>query len=348
MNILLTTTCNRRDCTFCFEQSVPEIKARHSRDGSGTDVFTTVGNAKEEFITASNYAYLLRLAEEWQVPRICLLGGEPTQHRMIAKFVQDALKLGRQVMIATNGVIHSPRSDELRTILYSAEGRQLLFLLNPYLRPNQPSGELAAIEQNLEWMQRACTLGTNIWTDDFDLTPYARMVSRFHLNTMIRVSLSHPMVDHENAFAATRNYQRIGDALKKQGRELLQTGIRLFCDCGFVACMFAKGDGEPEVRAGLAELAECGILYASICNPLPDIHPDLSASYCLPLASRMRLNLDPAVPLERRGVLAALGTHFKSLASHFLFHRCEACGLRRSGECSAGCLAHRLRLQERH
>jgi hypothetical protein len=267
---------------------------------------------------------------------------------MIAKFVRDALKLGRQVIIATNGLIHSPRSDELRHILYSAEGRQLLFLVNPYLRLNQPPGELAVIERNLQWMQRACTLGITVWRDDFDLMPYANLVSRFNLNTVIRVSLSHPMADHENTYAPAHDYQRIGAALKRQGRALLQRGIRLSCDCGFVACMFAECHVESAIREGLADLPQCGIHYMSTCNPLPDIHPDLRASHCLPLASRMRLKLDPAAPLQRQEMVEALGTHFKSLECRFLFSRCDACGLRMSGECVAGCLAHRLRLQERH
>jgi hypothetical protein len=275
------------------------------------------------------------------------LGGEPTQHPLIARFTREALQLGTQVLIATNGVIDPLRSEELQRILYSAEGRRLLFLMNPYLRPDQQPAELAVIERNLAWMQRACTLGISVWADDFDLSAYGELISRFHLNTMIRVSLSHPMVDHENTFAPRKDYRRIGAALKRQGRILLQSGIRLSCDCGFVACMFANGCGETAIREGLAELPRCGIFYASTCNALLDIHPDLLVSHCLPLASRKRFGLDPAVPLERRDVVAALGTHFNSQETRFLFPNCETCELRRGGECVAGCLSHRICMQER-
>lgn len=346
MNILLTTNCNRRECLFCFEQSVPEIKARQAAKSLGDGVLPDLGSPKPDFISEHNYAYLLRLAKAWGVPRICLLGGEPTQHRMIARFVADALQLGQQVMVATNGVIHSPRSDELQSILYSAEGRNLLFLLNPYLRPHQPSAELAAIKQNLAWMQAACTLAVSVWNDDFDLAPYFELISRFHLNTMIRVSLAHPMLDRPNRFAAALDYQRIGAALKRQGRALRERGIRLFCDCGFVACMFASAPGGAAIRQGVADLVDCGILFQSICNPLPDIHPDLTASHCLPLASGIRLQMDPAHSVDRHATMRVLGGHFQSQATRFLFPQCETCDLRLSGDCIAGCLAHRLRLSE--
>ena len=147
-------------------------------------------------------------------------------------------------MIATNGLIHSSRSEELQRILYSAEGRKLFFLMNPFLRPGQPPSELAHIEGNLAWMQGTCTLGTTLWNDEFDLSAYGELISRFHLNNMIRVSLSHPMVDYENTLAPRQDYARIGAALKRQGGHCLQSGIQLYCDCGFVACMFATGNGE--------------------------------------------------------------------------------------------------------
>ena len=79
-----------------------------------------------------------------------------------------------------------------------------------------------------------------------------------------------------------------------------------------------------------------------MCNPLPDIHPDLCASHCLPLASRTRLKLDPAVPLKRLEVQKAMGTYFDSQAMRFLFPDCERCAVRKGGECVAGCLAHRI------
>jgi hypothetical protein len=196
---------------------------------------------------------------------------------------------------AVQGLVHerpqlagrSPHGVKLRHINIRTVGTKRL--LNPYLRANQPAAELAAIERNIEWMGSACTLSITVSSADFDLSAYAALISRFRLNNAIRVSLAHPMADHENTFAAKEDFHRIGTALKCQGRSLRQCGIGLFCDCGFVACMFAETRQEPAIRAGLAGLAECGILFRSLCNPLPDVHPDLSASHCLPLASRKRL-----------------------------------------------------------
>jgi organic radical activating enzyme len=337
MNILLTTRCNRRECAFCFERGSAEAK--------DPDAMSTT-RSSGEFMDPASYRRALRLAEKWGEPRICLLGGEPTQHPMIGQFVRDALRLGKQVLVATNGVIQPPQSDELRRILYSSEGQRLLFLVNPCLRAMQPRRELDTIEEQLVWMQAAATLSITVWNDAFDLSPYVAMVPRFHLNTMIRIGLAHPALDRRNEFAAAHRYAAIGAAIKAQARSLRQAGVRFFCDCGFVPCMFAAGADESSIRLGLAELADCRVLFKSACNPLPDIHPDLSASHCLPLASRMRLRLPPDSPGGRSAVVALFNARFRPQAAPHLFSGCATCRLRVTGECSAGCLAHRLSLRE--
>ncbi|MBI1786975.1 MAG: radical SAM protein [Acidobacteria bacterium] len=343
MNILVTTWCNRRECDFCFEQSVPEIRA------SGT--LPVMGSSERSFLTAERYAELLHLAiEVWRSPRISLLGGEPTQHPLIAQFLREALALDVDVGVNTNGVFGGSRSEELRDILYSPLGRRLFFLVNAYLRPGQPTAEIKAIRENLRWMESACTLSVTACGDGLDLLPYANLIREFHLNKVIRISLSHPMLNHASRFADRERFHAIGQSLKRQGIDLKQHGIKLLCDCGFVACMFAaqQRDGETAeaaIRRGLGELSDCGILFKSVCHPLLDVRPDLSVAHCLPLSAGKRVSLDEIRYPSRDPLAASLAVHFRSQAHSYLFDACQSCGLRGSGECVGGCLSYRLKLQ---
>jgi hypothetical protein len=342
MNILVTNWCNRRECSFCFEQSVVELKAAGYRKNASSAGL---------LLSAEQYRHLLRLAaDEWKSPRVRLLGGEPTQHPLIAQFITEALELGLDVLVVTNGVINRERRLEIARILYSELGRNLLFLVNPYLRPGQPAAEINSIRENLKWMGSAATLATTVCGGSFDLLPLAELIIEFRLNTLIRISLSHPMLEHPNAFAAREDFRMIGRALKEQGRELKQAGIRLLCDCGFVACMFAgeaRKDEEAEaaIYRGLAELDDCGIFFKSVCNPLIDVEPDLQVTHCLPLASAKKIQLTPTKIRAREELAGELSSHFKRQLSAYIFDACESCGLRLSGQCVAGCMSHRLRLQ---
>jgi hypothetical protein len=341
MNILVTDQCNRRECTFCFEQSVPALKA------AGTRASARPAN----FIALDDYRALIRRAAgAWHSPRVSLLGGEPTQHPLIALFVDEALALGLQVVVLTNGVIGRVRGGELAALQRSRAGRRLFFLVNPYLRPEQPLRERAAIHESLAWMGSAATLALSVTGPDVELEALADLIDRFALNRLIRVSLAHPLADAPNAYADRDELHHIGRVLKAKGRVLLARDIRLLCDCGFVACMFADDPRAGEapaaaIRRGTAALAESGILFRSVCHPLLDVHPDLTVSHCLPLASRERLSLRE-VPEEPRQRLAdRLGGRIRATVQAYLFDACRACELRESGECVAGCLAHRLKLQ---
>lgn len=342
MNILVTNWCNRRECTFCFEQSVAELKSAGYPQNVDSAKF---------FITEEHFRYLLGLAAgDWRSPRVCLLGGEPTQHPLVAQFAAEALDLGLDVLVVTNGVIDRARRRELSGLLYSERGRKLLFLVNPYLRRDQPAAELQAIRETLAWMRSAATLSVTVADDRFDLSPFGELIREFHLNTLIRVSLAHPMLEHANTYAARENFQQIGRALKSQGRRLMEDGIRLLCDCGFVACMFADDarPGErPEaaIRRGLDELEGCGIFFKSVCHPLLDVSPDLKASHCLPLASNRLIQLEPAKSVGRETVAAELSAHFKNQLHTYLFDACNSCELRTTGLCVAGCMSYRLRIQ---
>lgn len=342
MNILVTTWCNRRECTFCFEQSVSELKAQGATGRSASN---------REFISAEDYEYLLDLAaHKWHSQRICLMGGEPTQHPLIGRFVAAALELGLEVLLLTNGVFNAACSEQLSDILFSEKGEKLFFLMNPYLRPEQPVAELAAIRTNLKWMGSACTLAITVVDDRFELGPLADLILEFGLNPLIRVSLAHPMLENENTFAAREKFCRIGHALKEQGKILKHSGIRLMCDCGFVACMFADPPQpfeapEAAIRRGLADLEHCGLLFKSVCHPLMDVQPDLKVGYCLPLAPAKSIKLTHDAELSREALADRLHRHFESQISTFLFASCSSCELRLDGTCRAGCQAYRLRAQ---
>jgi len=340
MNILVTNWCNRRECDFCFEQSVAELKTAGHRQSASSHLF----------IAPERFSYLLQLAREWRSPRVCLLGGEPTQHPLIAQFIRGALELDLAVLVATNGVIGESCCRELKGILRSPSGGKLSFLVNAHLRADQPVAELDAIRDSLRWMKSSAALSLTVGDDGFDLLPLALLILEFRLNPVVRVSLAHPMLDGANAFAAREDFQRIGRALKAQGRELKEAGISLQCDCGFVACMFAgdqRAGERPEeaIARGLAELDECGIRFHSVCHPLLDVQPDLRVGHCLPLMPSHLVQLTPPQAVAREPLAERLSNHFREQLQTYLFDACESCGYRLSGQCVAGCMAHRLKLQ---
>jgi hypothetical protein len=336
VNILVTTACNRRECDFCFEQSVPALRAGAAVEPAGA-----------RHLPRAALAPLLAHARRWRVPRVALLGGEPTQHPEIVALDEEALGVGVEVLLVTNAVIAPRAAAGLAALASGAAGARLRFLVNPHLRPDQPRGERGSIERNLAWMGARATLSVTLTQAAFDLTAYGDLIERYALNPWLRVSLGHAMLGGENEHAAPSELPVVGAALAREARALLARGVRCVADCGFPICMFAAGGpgaGAATIRTGAARAREAGLDLRSVCRPLLDVHPDGGVSHCLPLAPVTKVRLPPGAEVSRAEIVERLVR--AAGRPPFLYESCAGCALRAAGECVAGCLATRRRAAE--
>jgi hypothetical protein len=155
------------------------------------------------------------------------------------------------------------------------------------------------------------------------------IIKRFDLCRTIRLGLAHPCLASHNIHLPLRHYSLVGQKLHALSKTAAEEGISFEFDCGFVPCMFPKGDFQAFGPAG----ADIGLR----CNPILDILPNGKVVSCYPLASLEQLSLTLEHSAEQmQHVFEEKFAPFRRLG---IFSQCADCRQRRDGSCRGGCLA---------
>jgi len=265
-----------------------------------------------------------------QINEFKILGGEPTLHPQFPQIVDLGLKDGCTVVVFTNGM-WSRRVCEYVSSLGPAP---LKFVVNVN-EPRYWKGQEAEFQARcLQAAGAKAKIGFNIFEADFDLLFTRELIARFGLQRELRLGLASPILGQANACITVPMREQIGRRLLDQLEQLEASDVLGAFDCGFVYCMF------PEERWGtLTRTVRNGL--SSVCHPIIDVGPDLSAWPCFPLSQLLTVDLkEYENAAELRRFFNERLSAFRQFGSR---DECRECEFFRRQQCAGGCIAHCVR-----
>ena len=314
MNLIITDRCNR-SCPYCF--------AREKVRLSG-------GAARSRLMSFEELEYCVDFLVRSGVPELKLLGGEPTTHPEFGRFVDAGIARGRHVTVFTNGLW----SKTVLAYVRNNPSPLVSFLFNVNEPDTQPALENRKQAESLRLAGARGMLGFNLYRADFDLRFAIELIDRHELKREIRLGVAHPIAGSENQFVSDEDLPRLGDRLLAQLDELERHDILGALDCGFPLCMF------PEDRFGrLVNNLRPGNF--SLCRPIIDVGPGLTAWPCFPLGGLLNVNLRDFK--NREELMAHYESKLAAVRGLGFIDRCLDCKYRTRGQCCGGCVARTLR-----
>lgn len=296
MNLIITTNCNK-NCKYCF---VP----------------------KDEFhnMELEQIKYISSFHDFNHIKIINILGGEPTLHPELAKFIKIMRASNRKGLIQ----IFSHCGND-RAALEEVEDDNIILVANCYEDRDNPK-----VHANLELAKKRG------WTVVLSYTIYRKEIEvkkiiEFCRETGIRIvrwSLAMPAYKMKNSSISLVECSEFISIIEKFNKSLLANKIASYNDCPLPMCM---NHFQRNMSCGQHESVYVnGIRYGD-CNPPYDIYPDYILTGCMGIGDRIQLNLKEVKNItelenlykERVGELRAV----RSLSSE-----CSTCQM-----CKGGC-----------
>ena len=302
INIFVTYRCNLV-CPYCF--------ARGLARAYPTDM------------TPDSFDTLLGWMKTARLQAAAFIGGEPTLHPHLADMIERTTAAGIPAVLFTNGLFPAPLAERLA-------GAVSNFVVNY----NDPSlytpAQSALLHANLSLLS---DLGARItFSKNFSdgLCEYGYLlegVERYGVRA-VRYDISRPDAEAANEHLSLEQASGMASHIVGFVRACEERGVRTGLDCCLCLCDLP----EPDRRY----LERVSMKFRGICHPSIDVHPDLGASYCLPLH-------DVRVPdvTAFEGEQALMG-HFAEITRPIRFSGSEArCGgcAEFKRHCQGGCMA---------
>lgn len=302
INLFVTYRCNLA-CPYCFARG---FAREFPRDMS-----------REAFGDA------LAWMERAGLAAAAFLGGEPTLHPDLHWMVERAARAGIQPVVFTNGLF----GRELAQRLAEHAANFVVNYNDPdILAPFQRETLHAALE-TLAGLGARVTFSKNFSTRHAGYAYLLEGAAR-HGVTSVRYDISRPDAAHANDHFRQGEARRMAGHIVSFVRACQAQGVRTGLDCCARLCDFDPDDRRYLERESMK--------FRGICHPSVDVHPDLSASYCLPLAD-VRVPRVTAFPgwealMEH---FAGMARPLRALAARGECLHCPDFGRR----CQGGCLA---------
>jgi GMP synthase-like glutamine amidotransferase len=309
INIFVTYRCNLA-CPYCFAR---ELQADFPHD-----------------LDQRQFRRLLEWMQRGALPAAAFIGGEPTLHPGLAEMVRRTATAGISVVLFTNGVFPSTLLEEILPHVAN-------FVVNyndPSLYTAGQEGQLHANLGRIAASPARLTFSKNFSSRYCDYGYLLAGAERYGVRS-IRYDISRPSLSGRNDHVGEDDTGRIVSLIVGFVKACEARGIRTGLDCSVRLCDLRVEDRNYLERVSMK--------FSGVCHPSIDIHPDLSASYCLPLR-------DVAVPdVTSFANHEALMWHFaglvRSLRQRSVSTDCLNCKdfMRR---CQGGCIALRRRALE--
>jgi len=314
-NIVLTGKCDLK-CPYCF-----------------ADEFI-----KEKSESISVDAFLKAL--DFSVPdgAVGLIGGEPLIYENIDT-VLDILKHDSRfyrVMIYTNGISIDKHIDKLT----DRKNHLLINLNSPDVigkaRFDRIISNIDALSER--GMRENITLGINVYEENQDFTYFCNTLRDFFFKKA-RISVAIPRDKSEGAL---NYFTRMKPTLLKLYAQLKEIGVAPCYDCNAVPkCIFTEDELEFIKTLPYVSEMERELLLGerSVCAPIVDIYPDLTAKRCFGC-------FDYSVPIKNFKSINDLKNHFflaiDSKKVHTLScNTCADCYKHNTFSCFGGCLCYK-------
>lgn len=249
INVFITYRCNLA-CGYCF--------ARELGDSYPADM------------QADDFYKLLQWMKGCCLPAVGFIGGEPTLHAGLAGMVEAAKDAGIAPVLFTNGLFAPELAERLARSVSN-------FVVNY----NDPAGytvrqrrQVHEILWRLSQLGARITFSKNFSPDNLDYEYLLEGAVRYGVRA-VRYDLSRPAQSAANDYFPMEAIPRVWDHILSFVSRSETLGLRTGLDCCARLC-----DLSPDQRHYLERVS---MKFSGICHASMDIHPDLSASYCLPM-----------------------------------------------------------------
>lgn len=313
MNILLNNYCNL-NCEYCFANKVLE--------------------EDREKMSLTDFKFVLGFLKRSNTKSVRLIGGEPTLHPEFTSIVNAVCQddFFEEVFIFTNGLFNE---NVKSTIEMSSKIKQTSLLIN--LNEKEVIGEknYNLIEKNINDLLKTnkritITLGINFYKKNQDYSHIIQMAKKYNIKS-IRWSLVVPNTTEKENMDIKQYYLEHRDNIYNFINDCSIKGIGTHVDCNNIPlCLI-----EDDILKNLCLVAPRNTTV-SVCHPVIDIKPDLSAIRCFAFS-------DDCVDLKMFNNAHEIFEYFDKKDDIFngvkIFSHCCDCKSFKQKNRSCGCLA---------
>lgn len=314
-NIVLTGRCDLK-CPYCFAEEFVKGKSE-SMD-------------MDTFLSALDFS-----APDGAVG---LIGGEPLIYENIDT-VLDILRRDRRfyrVMIYTNGINIDKHTDHLTCGKFHI----LINLNSPSVIGKERFGRIISSIDSLckRGMRENITLGINLYEENQDITYFCDTLRDFFFKKA-RISV---VIPRDKSDGALKYFTRMKPTLLRLYSQLKAIGVSPCYDCNAIPrCVFTENELEFIKTLPYVSDLERELLLGerSVCAPIVDIYPDLTAKRCFGCS-------DYSASVKDFKNINDLKNHFflkiDSVRAHTLScDDCADCYNHNTFSCFGGCLCYK-------
>ena len=315
---MINEVCNQR-CSYCFAS---EFVNKKRNDMS----FLNFKKAVDFICTAK------------QFNRVGVIGGEPLLHPQFDKFISylENNEKVKRFVVFTNGVF---LLDHKKCIESKKVG--ILINVNSPLEvgENNYKKTVEAIDYivNNDDINKL-TIGLNIFSPDLDYSFFTSLAEKYDFK-MVRLSIVVPAYDKEKN--GLLHFYRLKQKTLEIVKKLLVKGTAFNFDCNVpVRCLWDDEELEDLKLMGLTGDKKRLIpIEESLCHPVIDILPDLTAIRCFGLSDKTKVSIRKFKTID--DLRDYYVKHFdEDLSKNPLDDKCLTCEMF-AKKCYGGCLANR-------
>ena len=249
INIFVTYRCNLA-CSYCFAR---ELHSEYPDD-----------------LTPENFQRLLEWMRKGSLPAAAFIGGEPTLHPDLPDMVRRVAGSGITTVLFTNGLFPADLAGELVPHVSN-------FVVNyndPSLYTPQQAERLRENLGLLRDLGAGLTFSKNFSRTYLDYGYILDGCEEFGVK-FVRYDISRPSAGAGNDHFTDDDTREVISHIVGFVKECEARGVKTGLDCSVRLC-----DLKVEDRSYLERVS---MKFTGVCHPSIDVHPDLSASYCLPM-----------------------------------------------------------------
>lgn len=319
-NIMLNDVCNLQ-CSYCFAN---DLIKRNEKNISMSNFIAAV-----DFILTSK-------TEE----RIGIIGGEPTLHPEFSKILQyliDNEKVN-EVIIFTNGILidkyYNHLSDPKFFLLINCNSQKDIGVDNyENLKRN-----IRKLNEEYKMKERI-TLGLNIY-EGMNNPEFIFDLLEENNFDKLRISIAAPNFEIEEEFDQLSYYESLKGITMEIVFTALEKGIQPFFDCNQLPmCLITNEERKKMLMLKRGNISNV-LSLKSVCEPVIDISPNLSAVRCMGLSDFLTVNIGDFNSLDDlRDFFVYSIDDYKNIVSKD--KKCKECYYNKIKRCSSGCLCYK-------
>lgn len=249
IKIFVTYRCNLA-CPYCFAR---DLAADFPKD-----------------MDEAAFSRLLDWMAGSSLSAAAFIGGEPTLHPGLPGMLARTVEAGISTVLFTNALFEPDLAEQIAPLVSN-------FVVN-YNDPTlYAPAQAARMHDNLGRLRglgARLTFSKNFSRQVLDYGYFLEGIDRYRVRS-VRYDISRPSASGANDHFELKDTSRIMAHVVGFVKACEDRGVRTGLDCSVRLC-----DMRDEDRRYLERVS---MKFSGVCHPSLDVHPDLSASYCLPL-----------------------------------------------------------------